>query len=207
MRALIFCILVLFCEGCLADEVMQADEKRLIVGADVHADLGLVGLLGSGLTLSYSIKPWFFGLGATFGRAPYDMIKLYQTGITYTNSLPAGSEIANAHNHHQGLLFTTGPEAGLMFNLFNSEHWLEIGKVGVGIVRYTDTTSDVAFHGSNAHFQGALGYKFRSSLLTLGMTYNLAYLRRSHNLSEIGQDNYLPIQWWGVETAFYFWVF
>ena len=123
------------------------------------------------------------------GRATYDReVERYRTETGRVN------------------LFSAGPGIGMMYKLFESERWVEWGHFGLGYARFSDDANEFGFTGALARMQGGVGYRIDPVMMTLGLSWNLAYVQKTTNPYEAEHDNFLPLQWWAVHVGFSYWI-
>ena len=177
--------------------------KKYLLGMGVGSEVSLRGFHNMALEFSRTDLPWMYGLRAEFARGTYKPLNVYQTStFEYLDSALAESRDKNKIN-----FLSIGPQVGLLLPLFESDHWFELGKTSLSYSRFTDDYYKEKFSGAAFQFQGAIAYKASIGFISLGASYNLAYLHLNSPSYAPPHTNFLPLQWWAFEANFSFFIF
>lgn len=171
------------------------------------ADAAKLATYGAGLSVGYLSKHFFFDLTYAYYLSKYGSIRVYQKGVSDAAPLDPNSEIGRPRaDGDTGVIQTIGPGVGFIFQLFKSEKWFQMGRVGVSYATFFDNANDLTFRGGMLNVNASMGYHFSDSwVLAPGVAWNLGYLQRATAPSTIENENFLPIQWFSFQLALCFW--
>lgn len=187
-----------------SSNLIHEGREKLFLSTNINTDVALKGLKGFGLNVGYHFeKSFFLDLSFNFYQFPYDAVKVYFQGMDQTVFVE-GSELAQDRSKTSATMYTIGPGIGVMYKLFDSKHWVESARFGLNYLSYAE--GDTSFIGGVGNFQGAVGYHLDPVLLGLGVGWNLGYMQRNSNPSDIESNNYLPVQWWSFQLSAMIWI-
>lgn len=188
------------------------NDKKWFSRAQVSLELPTRTVLGAGVAVAYYWKSFFVDLDLKYYKTQYGGLRIYQTGIVNPDTLlsPESEVGRRRHKNEAGTLYTAGFGSGYFFRLFESEHWVEMGRFAASYARYFDDVNRFRFQGGIATFEAGIAYLWRSLAFGPSVTWNVGYLRKIRPEPDsdiIVKDGFLPIQWWSVQLSVYAWMF